>query len=307
MSTSIRVGTRASRLALIQTEAVVDALRTLAPDAQITLEKVRTTGDKQPTAPLTGMGTGVFTSALEDALLEGRIDIAVHSLKDLPTMPTPGVTVLTVLEREDPRDVLIDRWGASLLDLPAGARIGTSSPRRAAQLRHGRKDVDFVPIRGNVETRVAKSGGPDHDGVVLAAAGLRRLGMADDVSEYLSHYVCAPAPGQGALAVQVRSDDAELVAMVSELTHAPTAAAVAAERALLRAAGSGCQLPIGALATVEGEELTLFATATPSDGSVSYRVEVTVGTDAPELAGTAAYQGLVDQGAGEIVHPEGTR
>ena len=303
----IRVGTRGSRLALVQTEAVVAALRSLAPGSEITVEKVRSEGDKQPDADLTAMGVGVFTSALEAALLEGRIDMAVHSLKDLPTTPTPGVTVLTVMEREDARDVLIDRWGKTLLDLPEGARIGTSSPRRAAQLRFGRKDVDFIPIRGNVETRAAKAGGPDYDGVVLAAAGLHRLGMAAEVSEYLSPYVCTPAPGQGALAVQVRADDAELVAIVRQLTHAPTAAAVAAERAVLRAAGSGCALPIGALATVERDELSLFATATPSDGSVSYRVEVTGGTDAPELVGQAAYQGLLDQGAGVIVQPEAGR
>ena len=283
------------------------ALRSLAPGSEITVEKVRSEGDKQPDADLTAMGAGVFTSALEAALLEGRIDMAVHSLKDLPTTPTPGVTVLTVMEREDARDVLIDRWGKTLLDLPEGARIGTSSPRRAAQLRFGRKDVDFIPIRGNVETRVAKAGGQDYDGVVLAAAGLHRLGMAAEVAEYLSPYICTPAPGQGALAVQVRAGDEELVAMVRQLTHAPTAAAVAAERAVLRAAGSGCQLPIGALASVERDELSLFATATPSDGSVSYRVEVTGGTDAPELVGQAAYQGLLDQGAGEIVQPEAGR
>ncbi len=299
----IRVGTRGSRLALVQTEAVVAALRSLANGSEITVEKVRSEGDKQPDAPLTGMGIGVFTSALEDALLDGRIDMAVHSLKDLPTTPTPGVTVITVMEREDARDVLIDRWGKTLLDLPEGARIGTSSPRRAAQLRFGRKDVEFIPIRGNVETRTAKANGEDHDGVVLAAAGLHRLGMAAEVSEYLSPYVCTPAPGQGALAVQVRAGDAELASAARRLTHAPTAAAVAAERAVLRAAGSGCQLPIGALASVERDELSLFATATPSDGSASYRVEVTGGTDAPELVGQAAYQGLLDQGAGEIVQP----
>ena len=305
MNDSIRVGTRGSRLALIQTGMVVDALREASPGSEIAVEKIRSTGDRQPSAPLTGMGTGVFTKALEDALLDGRVDLVVHSLKDLPTDPAPGVTVLTVLEREDPRDVLIDRWNKTLLDIPAGARIGTSSPRRAAQLKHGRKDVEFVSIRGNVETRIAKVGGPDYDGVVLAAAGISRLRsnevLSEVVSEVLSPYVCTPAPGQGALAVQVRSADAPLLDLVRRLVHADTAAAVTAERAVLRAAGSGCQLPIGALATVEGSELTLFAVATPSDGSVSYRVEVTGGTDAPELLGSAAYQGLVEQGAGELI------
>ena len=301
MNDRIRVGTRGSRLALIQTGMVVDALREASPESEVAVEKIRTAGDRQPSAPLTGMGTGVFTKALEDALLDGRIDLAVHSLKDLPTDPTPGVTVLTVLEREDPRDVLIDRWNKTLLDIPAGARIGTSSPRRAAQLKHGRKDVEFLSIRGNVETRIAKAGGPDYDGVVLAAAGISRLSASEVVSEVLSPYVCTPAPGQGALAVQVRSGDAPLLELLRRLVHENTAAAVTAERAVLRAAGGGCQLPIGALATVEGSELTLFVTATPPDGSMSYRVEVTGATDAPELLGSAAYQGLVDQGAGELI------
>jgi len=178
----IRIGTRGSRLALAQTQLVVDALRATAPGREVTTVEVRSEGDLQPDVPLQELGIGVFTGALERALLDGRIDMAVHSLKDLPTQPSPGLIVLSVLERADPRDVLINRWGHGLLDLPAGARIGTSSPRREAQLRHGRSDLDYLPIRGNVETRIAKADGDDYDGVVIAAAGVERLGLRDRIA-----------------------------------------------------------------------------------------------------------------------------
>ena len=205
------------------------------------------------------------------------------------------------MEREDPRDVLVDRWSKTLLDLPAGARIGSSSPRRTAQLSYGRNDVVFTPMRGNVETRVRKAGGPDYDGAVLAAAGVKRLGLERHVSEYLSPHVCAPAPGQGALAVEVRTDDAALLALVRGLVDPPTEAAVEAERAVLRAVGGGCQVPIGALAEVVGSEVRLFATATPLDGSYSYRVEVAGDAADPEVVGRAAYYALLDQGAGGLL------
>ena len=304
MNATVRVGSRGSGLALRQTEAVIAALRALHPSTDFVVETISSAGDEQPNAPLESLGIGIFTTAIEAALAEGRIDLAVHSLKDLPTRTTPGLTVVPVLEREDPRDALVDRWGVTLLDLPEGARIGTSSPRRTAQLRHGRGDVRFLPIRGNVETRLEKAAGPDYDGTVLAAAGVRRLGLESKVSEYLSPHVCTPAPGQAALAAQVRSEDDDLLEAVRALVHGPTEAAVEAERALLRAAGGGCQLPIGALAEVDGDSLRLFATVTPIDGSQSFRVEVTGLVDDPEVAGRAAYHALVEQGAGALLHGE---
>ena len=304
MNTIVRVGTRGSGLALRQTETVIAALRGLLPTTDFVVETIASAGDQDPDSPIESLGIGAFTKTIETALLDGRIDVAVHSLKDLPTDTTPGLVVVPVLEREDPRDVLVDRWAKSLIDLPEGARIGTSSPRRAAQLRHGRRDVQFLPIRGNVETRLSKAAGPDYDGAVLAAAGVHRIGMRDRITEYLSPHVCAPAPGQAALAAEVRSGDPALLEAVRLLRHAPTSVAVEAERAILRAAGGGCQLPIGALAEVEGDTVKLFATVTPEDGSQSYRVEVTGPTDAPELLGHTAYQALLEQGAGALLHGE---
>ncbi|MEX2599412.1 MAG: hydroxymethylbilane synthase [Dehalococcoidia bacterium] len=300
----IRIGTRGSRLAMQQTNAVIEALRAIAPNTEFHVEQVKSTGDQQAEAPLASLGTGVFTKAIEDALLEGRIDLAVHSLKDLPVDAPKGLKVLAVLPREDPRDALINRWGKGLLELPEGARVGTSSPRRAAQLRYGRKDIVVLPIRGNVETRLAKGHGDDYDGVVLAAAGLRRLGLDAQVTEYLSPHVCTPAPGQAALAAEVRTEDADLLALLRRIVHPPTAASVEAERSLLRAAGAGCNVPIGAYAHIENGKLNLFATATPEDGSASFRVQVSGSPEDPEIAGKAAYMELLEQGAGPVLREQ---
>lgn len=305
MPRTITIGTRGSRLALAQTHAVADALASISTDWDIQIETIASVGDEQPEAAIASLGLGVFTSAIERALLDGRIDIAVHSLKDLPTSQPDGLTAIPVLEREDARDVLIDRWNVGLLDLPERARIGTSSPRRAAQIAHGRKDISLLPIRGNVETRIRKSEGPDYDGVVLAAAGVERLGMTERIAERLSPHVCTPAPGQAALAAEARSDDRELLTLIRGLVHQPTEAAVEAERALLRAAGSGCRLPLGAFAEVQGEQMRLFATVTPPDGSTSYRVEVTGRASEPELLGRAAYQAFLEQGAAALLQEAG--
>jgi hydroxymethylbilane synthase len=302
MTRAISIGTRGSKLALEQTDRVMAALRAIDSSIQCTVKVISSTGDDSPDAPLQSLGIGVFTSSLERALLDQRIDLAVHSLKDLPTETTAGLTVVPVLEREDARDVLVSRLGKELLDLAPGSRIGTSSPRRVAQLKHGRPDVLFIPIRGNIETRLNKAAGPDYDGTILAAAGLRRLGLEKHITEYLSPQVCTPAPGQAAIAAEARSDDAEILALVRAISHAPTAIAVEAERSLLRAAGGGCQLPIGAHATLVGDEIRLFATVTKVDGSATYRVEVTGHADEPEIAGKAAYAELLAQGAGNLLH-----
>ena len=306
MPRTITIGTRGSKLALVQTQAVADALRSVSPEWNVRIETIASAGDEQPDAALESLGLGVFTSAIERALLDGRIDVAVHSLKDLPTSQPSGLTAIPVLEREDPRDVLIDRWNVSLLDLPEGARIGTSSPRRAAQVAHGRRDILLLPIRGNVETRITKSEGPEYDGVIVAAAGVERLGMTERIAERLSPHVCTPAPGQGALAAEARSEDHEVLALLRRLVHEPTRAAVEAERALLRAAGSGCRLPMGAFAEMQGDRMRLFATVTPPDGSTSYRVEVTGSASEPDLLGRAAYHAFLEQGASELLRETGS-
>jgi hydroxymethylbilane synthase len=198
-------------------------------------------------------GTGVFVSGVREALLRGEVDFAVHSLKDLPTGAAPGITLAAVPARDDPRDALVVRDGAKLADLPSGARIGTGSPRRAAQLSVLRTDITCVPIRGNANTRLAKVVNGELDAVVLAYAGLARIGHTDLVSERFEPDAMLPAPGQGALAVECRTDDAELAGLLAAVDHAPTRAAVAAERSLLAALEAGCSAPIGAYAVQSGQ------------------------------------------------------
>ena len=300
MTSTIVIGTRGSELATRQTAQVTNALIARFPHIETTVKVIRSESDRRSRTPLSALGRGMFTKTLEDALLDRRIDLAVHSLKDLPTEPVPGLMILPVLQRADPRDALINRWGLPLSELPAGARIGTSSPRREAQLHHLRPDIEFLPIRGNVETRVAKALGRDYDGVVVAAAGIERLGLQVQIAEYLSPQVSTPAPGQGALAVEVRSQDASLLEIMHALQHKETAAAVEAERWVLRAAGSGCQVPIGALAVIEETHLQLTAACASDDGTAIFRTELSWPTNDPEGAGRAAYQRLLNLGAGAV-------
>ena len=200
----IRVGSRGSPLALIQDDEAIAQLKVDHPELEFEVVVVRTSGDANQTSPLAGMGLGVFVSELEERLLSGDLDMAVHSLKDMPTKLPDGLVLGAILKRQDPRDALVNRWKCSMEQLPDGARIGTSSPRRAAQIRRYIPNVEVVPIRGNVETRLRKSEGEEADGAVLAAAGLVRLGMDDRVADYLSPQRFVPPPGQGALAVEVR-------------------------------------------------------------------------------------------------------
>lgn len=269
----VRIGTRASALALTQTGHVAADLTSAGLDVRTV--RVRTEGDRSRASLAALGGTGVFVTALRDALLEGRCDVAVHSFKDLPTGAAPGLVVAAVPLRQDPRDALCARDGLPLAALPAGARVGTGSPRRAAQLRALRPDLDVVDLRGNVDTRlgrVAGSSGPgDLDAVVLARAGLARLGRLDAVTEAFDPEVMLPAPGQGALAVEVRATDSEgdgpLVAALRALDHVPTRLAVTAERALLARLEAGCAAPVGALAEqTAGGELELRAVVAGPDG-----------------------------------------
>ncbi|MBT18289.1 MAG: hydroxymethylbilane synthase [Dehalococcoidia bacterium] len=301
MISELRIGTRGSRLALIQTSMVVDAINSISEDFNISILEIKSEGDLKPNENVSQLGLGVFTSELEKAVLEHRVDLAVHSLKDLPTIETKGLKTIIALKRADPRDVLINKWSKPLLDIPDGARIGTSSPRREAQLKHGRPTLKYLPIRGNVETRVKKALGNDYDGVVLAAAGLERLGMINEVTEFFSTKVLTPAPGQGAIAIQFRAEDLEKFKALENLSDKSTVASVTAERSLSKAAGSGCMVPIGAYAEVNNDNLNLFATVTALDGSQSYRVEVTGSANDPEIAGKAAFFELLDQGAGQLI------
>ncbi|MDQ4035993.1 MAG: hydroxymethylbilane synthase [Chloroflexota bacterium] len=266
---TLRIGTRESRLALAQARIAAAAL---APGlGAADLVPITTRGDaisaRRPRAGWVETD-GQFTRELERALLDGRVDLVVHSYKDLPTAPVDGLVIGAVLERADARDCLIAARDASIQDLPFGARIGTSSPRRAAQLAGSRPDFIAVPIRGNVETRLARLAAGEYDALMLAAAGLDRLGLQVPGHARLPFELVLPAPAQGALAVQVRADDASLRTALAQVDHGPTRIAVEAERLLLRRIGGGCLAPLGALGEVTGETLRLRAAYETADGTL---------------------------------------
>ncbi|HET6380787.1 MAG TPA: hydroxymethylbilane synthase [candidate division Zixibacteria bacterium] len=282
LPSTIRIGTRRSRLALAQARLAAAALRGIVPDTAIV--PIATTGDaisrRQPRGGWE-QTDGQFTRDIERALLEGRIDLAVHSFKDLPIAGVEGLLIAAVLPRADPRDCLITRDGGSIDRLPVGARVGTSSPRRAAQLRDARPDLRPMPIRGNLDTRLRRLRAGEYDAVLLAAAGLDRLGIATPQHARLPLEVCLPAPAQGALALQVRADDDALVERLAAVDHPPTRVAVQAERRLLRRVGGGCLAPLGALAELSGEELRLRAACDVGDGRI-VRAEARGAADRPD-------------------------
>lgn len=259
------VGTRGSRLALAQTTLVVDALRAAHPDARFELREITTQGDRS-TQPLSEIGgQGVFTKAIEDALLAGEIDMAVHSMKDLPPRLTEGLSIAAVPERGDPRDALVTKDGRKLADLPPGARIGTGSARRAVQLKGLRPDVECPDIRGNVDTRIRKVDAGEYDAIVVAMAGLQRLGVADRASQIFTIEEMVPSPGQGALAVQVRAKDLDARGITGEIDHRESRAATRFERAFLEALGAGCATPAGAHAGFD-PDLWWYAMIADEDG-----------------------------------------
>jgi hydroxymethylbilane synthase len=265
---SLRIGTRQSRLALVQAAIAADALQPLV-GTPATIP-ITTSGDtisaRQPNGRWVATD-GQFTRELELALLDRRVDLVVHSYKDLPTEPVEGLVIGAVLERADPRDCLVTRDGAGIAELPFGARIGTSSPRRAAQLAAARSDLIAMPIRGNVETRLRRLAAGHLDGLILAAAGLDRLGIGPGIATRLPLELMLPAPAQGALALQVRADDSALLALLAGVEHVPTRIAVEAERLLLRRIGGGCLAPLGTLGEVDGDRLRLRAAFEDATGA----------------------------------------
>jgi hydroxymethylbilane synthase len=302
----LTVGTRGSALALAQTRLVVEALRRRWPDLETRVEQIRTTGDVRRDVPLSVLGRGAFVSEIETALRERRVDIAVHSAKDLPSELGPGLRIAAVLERADPRDVLVSRDGRGLHHLRAGARIGTGSPRRACQLRAARPDFEVVDVRGNVDTRLRKLAGGDFDALVLAAAGMIRLGRADEATEWLDPTVMVPAIAQGAIAVEVRADDQETANLVSSIDHAPTAAAVAAERAFLARLGAGCTAAVAAHAAPDGEDdLALAGLIGAPDGRHVRGMRRGATTEAERLGDALATELLEAGGAVFLEAPAG--
>jgi hydroxymethylbilane synthase len=303
--TPLRVGTRASLLARTQSEQVAAALRT-ALDREVVLVEVTTEGDVS-VAPLASIGgAGVFVSRLREALLAKDVDIAVHSLKDLPTGPADGIALAAVPLREDPRDVVIARDGLTLGQLPPGSRVGTGSPRRASQLHALGLGLEVVDIRGNVDTRIGKVTSGELDAVVLARAGLARIGRLDEVTEALDPLQMLPAPGQGALAVECRSEDEFLVDQVRlALDDDRTRAAVTAERTVLNALEAGCSAPVGALAEIaegdDGDELWVRAVALTHDGTVAVRRSATGTPDDAVGVGQRLAAEMLDEGADTLI------
>jgi hydroxymethylbilane synthase len=297
---TLRVGTRGSLLARTQTDLVVVAL-----GAPVEIVPIVTDGDRSTAALEQIGGTGVFVSALRSALLEGEIDVAVHSYKDLPTGDAEGIVIAAVPRREDPRDALVARDGLMLGQLPAGSRIGTGSPRRAAQLRALGLGFEIVPMRGNVDTRLRRVSEGAVDAVVLALAGLRRLGRDAEVTEILDPIQVLPAPGQGALAVECRASDQGALAALRVIDDADTRAAVTAERAVLAELEAGCTAPVGALAEIaegdDGPEVFLRGSVTAPDGSRAVRLSSTGPVTDAEGVGRRLAAELIAEGADKMM------
>ena len=293
---SLIIGSRGSQLALWQANFIAAELKKLGTESLIKV--IKTTGDHLQTMSLTQAGgKGLFTKEIEEALLTGLIDLAVHSLKDLPTESPEGLTIAAVPERADPRDAIV---GCSLAQLPRGARVGTSSGRRASQLRILRPDLQIEPIRGNVDTRLRKLKEGQFEAIVLAAAGLHRLGLSHEITEILSPEQSCPAPGQGALGIQTREDDPARK-ICEQLDHLPTRRAVACERTVLATLGGGCQLPLGAFAEIVGDTLHARAVASSLDGVLYLRAEGTGPQERPEELGHSIAQDLLVRGVVDIL------
>jgi hydroxymethylbilane synthase len=299
----IRIGSRGSQLALWQANHIADALR--GAGHEVTIEIIRTTGDALQNLAFNKVGTkGMFTKEIEEALLAGRIDLAVHSLKDLPTELTAPFTIAAIPSRVDPRDAFVSVKYNSFADLPGGARIGTSSLRRQSQLRAQRHDIELVEFRGNVDTRLRKLNDGEVDAIVLASAGLERLGRTEWIRERFSPLLVCPAAGQGALAIETRADDAATQAAIAFLDDAATRFAVTAERAALSALGGGCHVPVGVFCEALEGGYTITGVVAHPDGSPLVRMELEhqQGQEAAQL-GQKLAKLLVEQGAGQILEP----
>jgi hydroxymethylbilane synthase len=295
---TLRIGSRGSQLALWQANHVAELLR--GRGHEVSIEIIKTTGDKITEIALSKVGTkGMFTKEIEEALAEGRVDLAVHSLKDLPTELSDQFTLGAILPREDARDAFVSQKFSSLASLPKGARVGTSSLRREAQLRAMRPDLQVLSLRGNVDTRLRKLEGGEFEAIILAAAGLKRLGREEMVRERLPLDEMCPAAGQGALAIEVRAADSGTAAAIAFMDDAPSRATTSCERALLNGLGGGCQVPIGAHAEFSGEQLVLTAVVASPDGTRVLR-ERQMDREAKKLGESVAHQ-LLGKGAQEIL------
>jgi hydroxymethylbilane synthase len=301
----LRIGSRGSQLALWQANHISALLR--ARGQEVEIEIIHTSGDKITDVPLAqvgtkgGLGKGIFTKEIEDALAAGRIDLAVHSLKDLPTELSSGFEIAAITQREDARDAFCSKHYSGIEALPQGARIGTSSLRRQAQLKAIRRDLDIYPLRGNVDTRLRKLEQGEYDAIILAVAGLKRLGKMKLVQQIIPAAVMCPAAGQGALAIEIREGDTETGQHLTFLNDAAARAATTCERALLNRMGGGCQVPIGAFAEMRNGKLHLDAVVADPDGAKLLRESRDGNPNQPEQLGSAVGEELLGRGGGEIL------
>lgn len=300
MRTGLVVGSRGSKLAMIQTESVVDRIKQKNPALDIKIKKIATSGDKDHRTSLGEMGVAVFVKELEEALLDGRIDLAIHSLKDVPTEIPQVLHLPVVIEREDPRDTLVA--SAGLKELPYGARIGTDSLRRSAQLLRYRPDLKICSIRGNVDTRLRKAAAGEVDGVIVAAAAMARLGRQNEITQYLPLENFLPAVGQGALVIEARLPDRDITALVSPLNHVPSWQSVIAERSFLLTLGGGCRAPIAALGTTRQGVLKLEGLIASLDGKRILRDSLEGSIMSPQEVGVKLAHKLLDAGASEFIN-----
>lgn len=302
MAREIIVGTRDSALALWQTNWVVDNLRRLFPERAFRIVEMKTQGDKILDVALAKIGDkGLFTKELEVAMLDREIDFAVHSMKDLPTMLPEGLMLGTICEREEPNDALISKNDYTLETLPQNARVGTSSLRRRAQLRHFRPDLQIEDLRGNLNTRMAKLEKQNLDAIILAAAGVERLGWSERITYRIPYNLSLPAVGQGSIGIEIRENDPEILEIVKTLEHYPSAIAITAERAFLRTLEGGCQIPIGALGKLKDDQLILEGVVASVDGTKLLRNSISGKPENAEQLGIDLAKILLDMGAGEIL------
>jgi hydroxymethylbilane synthase len=297
----IRIGTRGSALALAQSNWVKAQLERHEPETAVELRVIKTSGDRFADTPIQNLGNkGVFTKEIEDALLRGEVDLAVHSMKDLPTELPPGLVIAAVPKREDPRDVLVTRGRNRLADLASSTTVGTGSLRRRAQLLHYRSDLAIVPIRGNVDTRLRKLDEGQVDALVMAAAGLKRIGRGDRIGEFLADEICVSAVAQGALGIEARKE-ASVCERLAFLHDPATCAEIAAERSMLDFLGGGCHVPIGARASVSGGELKIIGVVAGADGGRICRASLIGPADQAESLGRRLAQELLRQGADKLL------
>jgi hydroxymethylbilane synthase len=297
----IKVGTRASKLALYQADLVCSTLSRIFKDLRFDIVKIKTVGDRTQTGPVKLIGPGIFTREIESALINSETDIAVHSAKDLASELPSGLVIGAVLEREDPRDCFVGREGKALAQMPEGARIGTSSLRRTAQLRKIRPDLNFLELRGNVDTRIKKIQQGVCEGMILALAGLKRLGLDKAVSEVFEPERFLPQAGQGAIAVELRAEDGELRPFIEKIIHRPSFFAVSAERGFLKTLQGGCQLPAGSFAQVVGDEVKLKGAIFQLDGKREVSGVERGKTAEAEAVGKKLAERLLKSGGAEIL------